>query len=171
MDNAIEANLNVPVQDRFISLNITQQQDYLSINVSNPVMELVNVLHNISTENLRDYQIPKTDTDGDGIYDYYEYSVGTDINNADTDDDSALDGDEIYEQMYTENTKEDTVINSLSVKTNCAGLLDEQITIEDVSGSMSYGGSMSMAKSTLNAFIDALYGKDEAQKKMMSIMH
>lgn len=245
-------------------------------------MELVNVLHNISTENLRDYQIPKTDTDGDGIYDYYEYSVGTDINNADTDDDSALDGDEIFEQMYTENTKEDTVINSLSVKTNCAGLLDEQITIEDVSnidtqtanvvgivgnpyeitcnaefekatisfsyddtklgttdesdlrvmwydeenddyvileeskvdiannivsydtahfstyllvdqeiwldnwredisyrdssemiyydlallvdvsGSMSYGGSMSMAKSTLNAFIDALYGKDEA---------
>ena len=96
-------------------------------------MELVNVLHNISTENLRDYQIPKTDTDGDGIYDYYEYSVGTDINNADTDDDSALDGDEIFEQMYTENTKEDTVINSLSVKTNCAGLLDEQITIEDVS--------------------------------------
>ena len=185
-------------------------------------------------------------------------------------------------EMYTENTKEDTVINSLSVKTNCAGLLDEQITIEDVSnidtqtanvvgivgnpyeitcnaefekatisfsyddtklgttdesdlrvmwydeenddyvileeskvdiannivsydtahfstyllvdqeiwldnwredisyrdssemiyydlallvdvsGSMSYGGSMSMAKSTLNAFIDALYGKDEA---------
>lgn len=43
MDNAIEANLNVPVQDRFISLNITQQQDYLSINVSNPVMELVKI--------------------------------------------------------------------------------------------------------------------------------
>ncbi|MBD5135240.1 MAG: VWA domain-containing protein [Lachnospiraceae bacterium] len=193
------------------------------------------VLHNLSTENLGDYQVPEKDTDGDGIYDYYEYSVGTDIKNVDTDgdglsdyeeliflltdplkkdtddngitdadedfdrdgltnkyelqndlnvwnsdtdsdaltdgdevlkyhtnpnkedtdedglldgeeiklglnpnkkdsdDDSVLDGDEIFEQTYTENTQKDVVINSLSVKTNCSGLLDNEIVVEDVS--------------------------------------
>lgn len=43
MDNAIEANIKVPVQDRFISLNISQQQGYLSINVSNSVIENVKI--------------------------------------------------------------------------------------------------------------------------------
>ena len=76
-------------------------------------MELVNVLHNISTENLRDYQIPKTDTDGDGIYDYYEYSVGTDINNADTDEDELSDYEEVI-FLLTDPLKKDTDDNGIT---------------------------------------------------------
>lgn len=43
MDNAMEANEKVPMEDRFISLKIVQQKDYLSINVSNAIVEYVKI--------------------------------------------------------------------------------------------------------------------------------
>ncbi|MDE6253305.1 MAG: VWA domain-containing protein [Lachnospiraceae bacterium] len=75
----------------------------------------------------------KEDTDDDGLLDGEEIKLGLNPNKKDSDDDSVLDGDEIFEQTYTENTQEDAVINSLSVKTNCSGLLDNEIVVEDVS--------------------------------------
>ena len=75
----------------------------------------------------------KEDTEGDGLLDGEEIKLGLNPNKKDSDDDSVLDGDEIFEQTYTENTQRDAVVDSLSVKTNCSGLLDNEITIEDVS--------------------------------------
>ena len=43
MDNAIEANQKVEIKDRYISLNIIQQFDFLSINIRNAVNENVKI--------------------------------------------------------------------------------------------------------------------------------
>ena len=43
LDNAIEANSKVPAQDKYVSLKITQQFDFLSINVGNAVSEVVKI--------------------------------------------------------------------------------------------------------------------------------
>lgn len=43
LDNAIEANQKVEIKDRYISLNIIQQFDFLSINISNAVNENVKI--------------------------------------------------------------------------------------------------------------------------------
>ena len=46
LDNAIEANDKVPYEKRYINLNITQQQDYLSIAVGNSISESVKIEKN-----------------------------------------------------------------------------------------------------------------------------
>ena len=43
LDNAIEANQKVEIKDRYISLNIIQQFDFLSINIRNAVNENVKI--------------------------------------------------------------------------------------------------------------------------------
>jgi hypothetical protein len=38
----------------------------------------------------------QTDTDGDGLTDYYEHKIGTDVNMTDTDGDNFTDGEEVF---------------------------------------------------------------------------
>ena len=61
------------------------------------------------------------DTDGDGLTDGVEIAIGTDPNDADSDDDGALDGDE---PNYADDTDGDGTINALDPDSDGDGILD-----------------------------------------------
>ena len=61
------------------------------------------------------------DTDGDGLYDDVEIAIGTDPNDADSDDDGVIDGDE---PAYGEDVDGDGLINALDPDSDDDGLFD-----------------------------------------------
>jgi len=61
------------------------------------------------------------DTDGDGLDDDTEVTIGTDPNDADTDDDGVKDGDE---PLYDQDTDGDGLINALDPDSDDDGLFD-----------------------------------------------
>ncbi len=65
--------------------------------------------------------VAPTDTDGDGLSDAEEEFLGTDPNDADSDDDGVIDGDE---PNYSSDTDGDGLINALDPDSDNDGLLD-----------------------------------------------
>ncbi|WP_437297178.1 hypothetical protein [Sorangium sp. So ce426] len=65
--------------------------------------------------------VPPTDTDGDGLSDDLEETIGSDPNDADTDDDGALDG---QEPNPADDTDGDGLINVRDVDSDNDGLFD-----------------------------------------------
>ncbi|MDC3984848.1 MopE-related protein [Polyangium jinanense] len=63
----------------------------------------------------------KPDTDGDGLTDDYENEIGTDPNDADSDDDGVIDGEE---PNPTDDTDGDGIINALDPDSDGDGLKD-----------------------------------------------
>ncbi len=61
------------------------------------------------------------DTDGDGLYDDVEIAIGTDPNDADSDDDGVIDGDE---PAFGEDVDGDGLINALDPDSDDDGLFD-----------------------------------------------
>ncbi|WP_437927817.1 DUF3344 domain-containing protein [Sorangium sp. So ce291] len=68
-----------------------------------------------------DDDVPPTDTDGDGLSDDFEETIGSDPTDADTDDDGALDG---QEPNPADDTDGDGLINVLDVDSDNDGLFD-----------------------------------------------
>lgn len=73
-----------------------------------------------------------SDTDGDTISDGDEIVLGLDPLDVDTDHDKIDDNKELFEQEYRQEIVDKTIKN-ISVGLECAGLIDNVVTIEDVS--------------------------------------
>ncbi|WP_437590194.1 DUF3344 domain-containing protein [Sorangium sp. So ce1000] len=65
--------------------------------------------------------VPPKDTDGDGLSDAVEETIGSDPNDADTDDDGVIDG---QEPNFSDDTDGDGLINVLDVDSDNDGLFD-----------------------------------------------
>ncbi|WP_437600032.1 DUF3344 domain-containing protein [Sorangium sp. So ce590] len=65
--------------------------------------------------------VPPTDTDGDGLSDDLEETIGTDPNDADSDDDGVLDGEE---PNFSDDHDGDGLINALDPDSDGDGLFD-----------------------------------------------
>ncbi|WP_438017691.1 DUF3344 domain-containing protein [Sorangium sp. So ce315] len=68
-----------------------------------------------------DDDVPPVDTDGDGLSDDLEEAIGTDPNDADSDDDGVLDG---QEPNFSDDTDGDGLINALDPDSDNDGLFD-----------------------------------------------
>ncbi|WP_437780830.1 DUF3344 domain-containing protein [Sorangium sp. So ce1097] len=68
-----------------------------------------------------DDDVPPVDTDGDGLSDDLEETIGTDPNDADSDDDGVVDG---QEPNFSDDTDGDGLINALDPDSDNDGLFD-----------------------------------------------
>ncbi len=114
-DNIEYSSIAVVSDETTYQYTITEDLEikYFKVSLTTKYGELIESTPVVVTKTDEGYSVDFPDSDNDGIPDIFENMIGTDINNADTDDDGLTD----YEEAYitgTDPTNYDSVTNGIS---------------------------------------------------------